>query len=189
MKDRMRKSVWFFIALLFVPGVLAFGVSYDSFTLRMAPGETIEMNVNLQNMIGNSAAVVAVSIVEGGEIATILGKTRYTLPAKTEENFKIRISVPSSASVGTSYNLKIRVDGLPNGGEDIEVTTGQTVERNIVVVSESLNPSSVNLPSETPQEEFEMPAKNPTMYGFIAVVIVAMIALVVILMKKKRKRR
>ncbi len=187
----MRWELGVLVLLFLVPAVTAFGVSSDPTTLKLTPGQSAEIPINLQNMDGNEAVTVSITWLEGDEIAS-LEETTYTLQPKTEIYFKISVTAPQNAKPGDSYNLKLKLTPV-SSGEGIVVTTSYIIEKPIQIVATSEIPP---LPPELPTPitegyqpappETEIPQNNVLLYSLIAVILVALIILIILLRKKKK---
>ncbi len=188
----MKRGIFLLAVSLFLIGeVFAFGVSIDPSPLKIIPGATAEIPLNIQNMIGDSPIKITMQWIEGEEIAQIAGGTTYTLQPKTEVNLKIKVSIPKNAKIGDSYNIKLKVSPAPAGEGQIEVTTAYLVEKPILVVSEApQSPSPQEQPAATQPAAAEIPTESPkqnkTLIAVIAVILIALVVLVIVLMRKKK---
>ncbi len=177
------------ILLLITPGIFAFGVSMDPTPLKIAPGETKEVPLNIQNMDGDQPITFSIIWVEGNQIAEVIGGTTYTLQPKSEVYVKIKVMIPLTANPGDAYNLKLRLNQIPSEGGKIVIATGHFVEKPVVVVAESDLPKSTPTPlqqEEPEQQTTEIPQSNNLLYGMTGIVLIALIVLIIILRRKKR---
>ncbi|MBS3074020.1 hypothetical protein J4447_01040 [Candidatus Pacearchaeota archaeon] len=106
--------------------VSAFGVTsfyYEGRPLVMMPGESRNISLILQNMVGNDDMKATAEITEGREIAVILdgldGEAEYLVPLGVKDvQVNIQVSMPSNARRGERYEFKVLVGAAPiNEGE------------------------------------------------------------------------
>lgn len=188
---RCKSSSLIILALILVPGALAFGVSYSPAILEIAPGQSADVNINLQNMVSNEPATVSIEWVDGQDIAKIIGQTSYILQPRTETNFIIRVTIPLTAKPGDIYNLKLNVNSAPTNGGRIEITPGYTIEKPVLVVSVSEvpnpTPTIIPAPEDTENLGIETPQSNKSLFAVIVIMIAALAILIAILMKKRNQ--
>ena len=82
-------AVSLFVLAFLAAGVLAMGVSspyWDQNPLNLYPGQTENVQLNLQNMVGSDDVTISASITKGSEIASITdASTVYSVPAGTKD--------------------------------------------------------------------------------------------------------
>ena len=102
--------------------VLAFGISSPYWggsnpnPLKMYPGETKDVYFNLQNCPSLSDYCpkvdekVAVSFLEGSEIANLISGAEYLIPYGTADTYiHMQVSIPQCAIQGSSYNVEFYI--------------------------------------------------------------------------------
>lgn len=109
--------------------VNAFGVSspyWDENPLYMYAGETKEVVMVLQNMIGDQDLKVTVELNGGYEIATLLNQvTTYNVPLGSNNiPVKLKISIPQDAKPGQEWQVGISVKTIPENTGGVSVGTG-----------------------------------------------------------------
>ncbi len=193
MKRRiMQKTVIGIISLLLLPMVLA-GISYNPNPIKLAPGESKEILINLQNS-EDKTVVLLLQWIEGEKIAKIMGDTKYTIPPRSYDTYtKIKVSIPQNANPGDAYKIKLQINTAPEGSNQIEITKGYFVEIPVIVVAESQQPQSpspqeqpVPTPPTTTETLAESSKQNKTLIAAIAVILIALVVLVIVLMRKKK---
>ncbi len=116
MKNKLRKmklSLGLLMTLLLLlPLASAFGVTtpyWDTKPLTMYPGATTEVNLFLQNMVGDKDITLRASIAEGEEIATLMDENLdYSIPFRTKEVVvKLKISVPEGMLPGEKQKVAV----------------------------------------------------------------------------------
>ena len=135
------------ILLVGAVSVSAFGISapyWKQNPLKMYPGEEKDVFFNLQNCPSlldscNSGEISAVaSLLEGSEIARITSGESYSLPFGSSDTYlKMHISIPSSASIGGSYNVKFAISSGGSGQGSVVLGTGYYVDFPVVVVEKT----------------------------------------------------
>ena len=99
---KMILSLKLLIAILMIiPLVNAFGVStpfWGEHQLVMAPGETKDAYVELQNMVGDEDITLKAEITKGSEIATLIDpSTEYLIPSGTRDvKVNIQVTMPKN---------------------------------------------------------------------------------------------
>ena len=95
-----------------LPLVASFGVTtpyWDTKPLSLHPGESQEVQLLLQNMVGEGDITLLASITEGGNIAQLLDQNlNYLIPFGTKDvPVSLRITIPEDAS--TDGDVKVIV--------------------------------------------------------------------------------
>lgn len=130
---KMRKISLFLLVFLFtVQLVAAVGVTspyWDNKLLGLHPGESIEVQLLLQNMVGEKDVTLVASITEGAEIATLLGKNQtYVIPFGVKDvPVVVRIALPEDASVGEARKVKVSFTQVATEdaeGKMVQMTAG-----------------------------------------------------------------
>jgi hypothetical protein len=175
----------FGILLVSTSSVLAFGISsphWRSNPLEMYPGETKDISFNLQNCpalledCDKEDVNVILSFLEGEEIAEVRGGSEYLVPyGSANTNIILRVSVPESASVGDSYNVKFSVTSAPKG-------EGGNVQLGVKY--------NVDFPVEVGEESFEQPqvsgeGSGNLIWWIVGIVVVVLIIWYVVKRKKQ----
>ncbi len=98
------------VIITLIPIISAFSVStlnWDTNPAIAAPGETIEIRLYLQNMIGGNNLTVKAELES--DIAEITdANSTYSLPFGTKDlPVNIRIKIPSNASNNTDYKISV----------------------------------------------------------------------------------
>ncbi len=106
-KSYMRRSLIVFIVLLVsVSNTLALGIAYEYMndnTITVPQGNERIFRLTLQN---DQDTQVSVKVVVDSEIATLRGKSDYTISAKNYDTpVDILIKVPSDAPINSSYGV------------------------------------------------------------------------------------
>ncbi len=97
---------------MIIPLVNSFGVStpfWGEHQLVIAPGETKDAYVELQNMVGDENMTLKAEITKGSEIATLIDpSTEYFIPFGTRDvKVNIRVTIPKNAPLESAYNIEV----------------------------------------------------------------------------------
>lgn len=118
------------ISMMALSIVSAFGVSGDYWDvsppnpLALAKGESTIAYITLQNNMGDQDVTAKVVIKAGSDIASIAQDT-YFVKVQTKVKVPIRITLPKSAIVGDTKNVKIEVTTInPSNTGMVSMGTG-----------------------------------------------------------------
>ena len=157
-------------ALISSPIVMAMGVTspyWDDRPLRMYPGETQNIQFELQNMIGDEDVQIRAEVAGGQEIAKITDKSKiYSVPLGTKDaKVNVRITVPKSAKAGDVIGVDLSFTTVANSKPG-QLKLGSAFESKFsVVVTEK--PAKLNTPAPS------LPA--PVGYAVAALAVVALL--------------
>ena len=135
-KNKTKNCILLLSVLLFVlPFVLGFGITtpyWDTNPLVMRPGETQEVTLVLQNMIGGEDLTFKASVKEGLEFATLADeKNQYTVPFGSDNiPVKLRISIPADASPPLKTMIRVTFSQVQEAKE------GQMIQMNGAITSQ-----------------------------------------------------
>lgn len=118
------------LTILLSFGVNAFAVTLPYMqdkTLVLYPGESTELTVGLQNMVGDADQTVMVTIEDGNEIARIIDKENvYKVPKNTNDRVaRLSIKIPSDTKLGSEYKVRFKAGEVTGAsGDMVQVVTG-----------------------------------------------------------------
>jgi len=150
MKTITRIGIATLIIVVFSLFVNAFGVSssyWKDNPLIMHSGQTEDVKLLLQNMVGEKDMKVKISIVEGNTIAKLLDKSdTYNIPFGVKDvPINIRITIPENAKIGNNLNVGVMILSLPEISEQPLVLTGSILQNiPIEIESDGSSDKSVN---------------------------------------------
>ncbi|MEK6844398.1 MAG: hypothetical protein AABX83_03130 [Nanoarchaeota archaeon] len=188
MDSRNIITTFAILAILISTNVFAWGVNSqyeNSNPLKMQPGETKNVEFVLVHGTEEKTSIKAIaSLIEGSEIAEIIGDKEFTLSPGTlvEDNKKIvlRISIPQSASIGESYQVKLSVTSIPEKEiATVQLNKGYVVDFPVIVGEES----SVETVKTVEKQKVNTKVVAIIIALFIIIIIVI---LIVIFLKKKQ---
>lgn len=147
--------------------------------LLLAPGEEVNIPVNLQNVAGDSDVSVRLSVVQGNEIAST-DDVVYKLTAGSANNYaNVRVKVPITAVINQEYLVTLSLNTVndPDSGQGIAFGSAMEISFPVIVI-------------ERPAEGQPAPSRESWM-TFIAVVLVLIVVLWVVLKRygKKGKKK
>lgn len=150
--------------------------------LSMKPGETKDVYLLLQNMVGGSDMDIRAEMISGNEIAVITdASTDYSVPfGRKDVPINIRVSIPETDEVGKEYVITVSVRNLEKA-EGGMLQLGTAVESTIPVVVSS----SESAPMEPAPTQ---PEKTSFVPFLIAIAVLAVIILVAVLARRKKKK-
>src|SRR3989338_427811 len=96
----------------------AYGVSspfWDTRPLVLQPGQTEDIILELQNLVGGNDILLRARVAEGAEIVTLLDENLdYYVPFGSQNVYsRVRISVPEDARDGQSWKVGILFTAIP----------------------------------------------------------------------------
>src|SRR3989344_5455427 len=193
---KMSKIGIVFMMVFLLTGIAyGFGISsdyWDGKPLVLAPGESREITLGLQNMVGNDDITVDAVISEGKEIAVLIDNpARYTIPSKQEGvNVRLRVSIPENTALNTKYNVAVNLNqiglGDKQGGEMVQLSTG--VGTKIPVIVKSISGREQLIEEEKPLAEEVQETGWSTSSIVVTVAIVVLLILIGYAVLKKSKK-
>ena len=171
------------VTILLTNFVSAFGVSssfWKGNPLRIAPGETIDIDLRLQNMVGTGDTIVRASLGEGAGIATIEEKDYLVKSGTKDTKVPIRITIPEDAIIGQTHQVTIdfsTVTKASAGTLTIGTAIGTTFD--VEIVAES----PMTLPTK-PESTTTFP-----MWLLTLTIVAIMLIIIMIIVKAKRKTK
>jgi hypothetical protein len=177
----MKKNYLILLALFLVVnltgGVFAFGVAslyHRNNPLIMEKGETVTVQLNLQNMRAVSDVNAILEILEGEEIATLPQKEILVKANTSDTIAPLIITLPQDAK--DSYNVRVRIRNTPDGASHgVSMGVGMVVGFDVLIA--------------------EQPAKEFNLQKYLVIVLSSLGLLLLILLfikkfpKKKKHRR
>jgi hypothetical protein len=154
--------------------VYAFGVAAPGTIVKVYPGETKIVNLNLQNKAGATESVTARLEIKEGEDIGSLEKNEYTVEAGSELDAPVTIKIPDDAAVGATYSVLVEAKTMnPGDAGGVAIGIGMDSAISLVVIEEPVPPET-----ETP--------KSKT--WIIAIVVIIVVAIVLLVILKRRTR-
>lgn len=146
--------------------------------LYIAPGESQNFALTLQNMVGNEDLQFKATITKGAEVLSITDASdQYFVPAGSNNvPVNLRAQIPAIAPIGTVYNVRMDFLSSPvSESGQFQFGSGYAMTFDIIVREK---PVVQNAP---------LTEGSKTMYYVIASIIILILIIVVILIKRKYK--
>lgn len=177
------------VLLMITPLASAFGVTthyWGDNPLIMYPGQTKDIDVELQNMVGDEELTLQAEITEGSEIAALIDPDNaYVVPfGRKDIKVNIRVAVPENVALGEEYNIQVSFKQVAEE-EGKMVQMAASVGTTIPVVIKSVEDVPVEQ-GETPKTGEKTSSAAVIM---LAIVIIAIIIGYAIFKKKKKSKR
>lgn len=177
--------------LLVAQLVSAFGISsmyHKNNPLLMLPGETREIALGLQNMVGGEDLLFKVEVI--GEVAEIIDPSKeYLVPfGNSNTPVNIRISIPEDTPFGQTKTISVSVKTIPSkDGEMLQMNAGLVKK-----VPIQIGPgSSLESPKSSPElPKKEAPPVKKFSLGlvvFLSMTVLAAIAITLIVIKRRKR--
>ncbi len=167
---KIKKLYFVLTFILLLSGIVsAFGVSspyWEDHPLTMSAGEKKIINLNLQNMVGESGADVQLKIINGGDIIK-LSEENYNIDAGSSLDVPLKIFIPRSAVDEDIYEVKIETKTVASSdsGKMIDMGVGSITSFNVLV--------SGKVP-------------NYLLYLIVGIIVILIIALTIYLLHKRK---
>ena|SRR3989344_42729 len=168
------------LMLIMLPVAFAMGVTtpyWDTKPLILKPGESTDLELYLQNMVGGEDIVLAGRVVEGGDIAQITdSEKRYAVPfGEKNVPVHVRVTIPADAQPSDEPRIvAVSFFNAPQGdGSMVQIGAGVEAKFPVIVESESAGAAG-SLPSATP---------------VLAIAAVGIAVAAILILQRKRRRR
>ena len=162
------------LAMMLMTFASAFGITsfyFDEKQLEMYAGETVDMQLFLQNMVGDSPVTLKATIIKGANVAKI-EYDEYTIPFGVKEMpVNIEIMAPKNAKIGDNYEIKVSFTEVVEQGGDMLQMTGSIEKSFFITVS----------------REQEIPMTFGWIIGGVAFIVI--IGLVILLIREKKSKK
>lgn len=176
----------FFVALAFVWGVSAAGVStqvWEENHLKAYPGQEGVIPIYLQNMVGEEDLIFTVQYEDNPLDMTDLDETEYDVPLGTYDTLvELKFKIPEDVAVGETYNVRLLFDTRSRQAVEGGIRTNTAYGRVFpidIVPKEEVQPSPV-APAEPQKSE------SYTFVWYLAGVLVIAGVVVYFVMRRKK---
>jgi hypothetical protein len=172
MKNKLNLTISaLLITLTLVSLVSAFGVSapyWNGNPLTMARGDTVTVNLNLQNMVGDADVSVIAELKSGLDI-TSLKQNTFTVKAGTSDTLvPLEITIPRDSQPGEVRSVNVEFKTISNDQSGISMGTGMSVFFDVIASDESTT--------------------NTTMIITIVIALAVLLVILWLVMKNKKRR-
>ena len=134
MEQQIKIGIGILIIVILSSLASGFGVSssyWKENPLLMYPGETKDVALLLQNLVGDKDMIINVELVEGKEIATLLDKSNeYKIPlGKKDVPINIRIKIPENTDLDENIGVGVLISTIPADFDNRTITlTGRIIQ-------------------------------------------------------------
>ena len=150
--NKINIKLWILISLFTLVvnfNVGAFGVTAfytDDIPLVMNPGETKDVYLELQNMVGNEDITMKAELTGDSEIARVTDKSLdYFVPlGKKDVKVNLRITIPSGDPIGKEYSISRKFKQMGGGGAGMVQFGGEVAKAFPVVVGKVVKKEKVS---------------------------------------------
>ena len=177
MKNKTKLISSIILVLLSINLVLAFGVGGGGIIQKIMPGETGEIELFVQNMVGDEDYVTQVTIEVGSEYASI-EKDEYEIPAHSGLFIPVTITIPEDTEIGTRLPLTVVFSLGSSGG-----VFGQQIVVSPTIVAGEQETAIPNIMPTPPPKIVEKPMNK----NLVIVIVLVVILLLAIIIKKIKK--
>ncbi|MEM3113336.1 MAG: hypothetical protein QXI33_02840 [Candidatus Pacearchaeota archaeon] len=154
--------------------------------LLMYPGESREISLNLQNCPDKSPECkerdenITAQLLEGHEISKILSGTSYFIPySSTNESISIKVTIPESTELGSSYRILIRLSSQsPPSNGTIQFGTSYDINFPVLVKSRE---EIANLSRIIGSKITSEPEKKTNLAGILVISIIILLIIGIML--------
>ena len=172
--------------LLSMNYVLAFGVSspyWKNNPLELSPGETKEVAFTLASSPTEETTNAVVSLIGSAGIAEIISGTDYSVaPGSTNTKVILKISLPETATIGYTYNVKFSVKPAPSEGQGtVQLAIKYDIDFPVKVVEKSQATADEQILIQDDIKEFK------TTWIIWVIVVLAIVVIGYFLLKKKKR--
>ncbi len=180
-KDLKIGMIMLLLAFLMISRVSAFGVAGYPDPVKVRPGESINLALELQNMGGEGEDYFVESTLsaqEGIKVELLDNVTVYDLPAGTRERVNFRVMIPENVKIGNNYTVRgvfYANQKSSNQANPLGVKTGMAY--NIIIQIADIT-DDTNKITPTPVPNTEIP-KSSNMGRIITLIALILIAIVV----------
>ena len=169
--------------ILIVANVLAVGVStlyWGERTLNLNKGESATVQFLLQNMVGEDDVSMLAEIVQGKEVAQIMGPSNvYRVPAHTKDiPVNLLVKIPREGAK-SKYTIAVLFKTVPSSEQGVlQFATGLEKRFDVIVTDEQPIGTTAQVIESPKQEIVEQETQQDQraiIYGIIAVIIILVI--------------
>jgi len=188
---KFKKEMIILIFLLLVPLVSGFGITsmyWPGNPLVLESGQTVDVTLLLQNMVGDEDVTLRAEIEEGKEIAELIDSNLdYLVPfGRKDVSVSVRVSIPEDIPLDKEYNIVISFKQIiPNEARTLQLTSAIKKTIPIKIVGEG----GVQEPEKPPISVTAVTGegKVPSQSSYILVGVIFVILAIIFLILKRRK--
>ena len=190
---KFKKEMIILSFLLLIPLVSGFGITsmyWPGNPLVLEPGQTVDVTLLLQNMVGDEDVTLRAEIEEGKEIAELIDPNLdYLVPfGKKDVSVNIKISIPEDVIVGKEYNVVVSFKQIiPNEARTLQLTSAIKKTIPIKIVGEGGVQEPEKPPVSVTAVTGEGKVSSEDSYILVGVLFVVLVIIFLILKRRKVK--
>ena len=172
--------VFVVFSILLVDSISSVGVAspvWQGNPLRISPGETKTVNLELQNMVGNEDVTIRAVLKRGFEIASTKEKEYFVKAGTKDVAVPVVVSIPDGVLVDTSYQVTVSFQTVTPGSSG-RVALGTGIDTTFDVLVVESEPVALS-PEKYPESEI---------FLVIAVVIILIAIILIVWFFSRRKK-
>ena len=180
-KDLKIGIVMFLLIFLIINKVSAFGVAGYPDPVKVKPGESINLVLELQNMGGEGedySVEYTLSAEEGIKVVSLDNVTIYDLPAGTRERVNFQVIVPEDVKIGNNYTVRgVFYANQKSSNQDNPLGVKTGMAYNIIIqVADTTDDTNKITPQPVPNTEIP---KSSNMGRILALIVLILIVIAV----------
>ena len=191
MKRGLRFGILMLIIVVLSQFAFGFGISspyWKENPLIMYPGQTKDVALSLQNLVGDQDLIILASIEEGSKIASIRDKkAEYLMPFGSKDVYvNVRGHVPEDLNIGQNVSIGVLIKETAAGKKEEMLRTVAGVKQFIPVI--------IKAESEVPKSKEEsIFLLTSEQWDIVWIVLIVIIVLAILLEEKhlhnKKKKK
>ncbi len=168
------------LLILSISFTSAFGVTapyWDDHPLEISAGQSTNVQLELQNMVGDRNLTVQGSVVQGGNIVSITDKdAKYSVPFGSKVKVNTKVSIPNDAKVGEVYTVGLSFTTLADPSQGLGL--GSSIDKYY----------PIKVIEKAPVQQKSSVKVSSNMIYIVAGIIILLI-IIFLLFKRKNKKR
>ena len=195
---KLKKGVMILsFLLLIIPIVNGFGITsmyWDTNPLVLEPGQTIDVFLLLQNMVGDSDITLRAEMVEGSDIAKIIDSNLdYLVPFGSKDvRVNIRITIPEDIPLDNEQIVTVSFKNIvPNEARVMQLTSAITKSIPVKIVGSgegTKTPAEPTIKVVVP-DVVESVEGAPVQGSYVLVGIFLMVLILIFFVLKRRNSK
>ncbi|MGV8151967.1 MAG: hypothetical protein ACP5OG_02710 [Candidatus Nanoarchaeia archaeon] len=187
-KTIIEKSLFSFVFLLALTSfVSAFAISstyYNGNPLKLSAGDSANVGLTLQNMVGGEDVIAKLSILKGAEIMKSTDSSdTYTVLFGEKVGANFLVTIPEDAEVGSVYPIEVEFKTtIDSGSGEFKFGSGVSQKFEVLVVTKE------PVKAETPTIGRDALQNNSYGIWIILIVLVFVIAMIYYYFTKKKNK-
>lgn len=155
--------------------------------LVLSPGDSKEVVIELQNLVGGGDLKIQATLLKGLEITSLDNSIIYDVPfGRNDIPVKLQINIPKDAKIGTDYTVTILFSPVSSGSDGGFIPMSGAIEKTFPVqVREKAVPLVVSPPAPVVVAEKTNTNSNATFYLVFGLIILIIAIILYYLFKGK----